>query len=142
MLANLDRSNIGNAQTAGLNTDIGLVGNQYGTAVSLLYATYVPFEGPVAVLLKIIGPKYLLTTCCFCWYEIHLIDLTALNLNDVNLVLTRPRRGVVCLCTGFIENYQGLYACRLLTGFFEAGLIPCINVYLGMIYKKSERGKR
>lgn len=117
MLANLDRSNIGNAQIAGLPADLGLVGNQYGTAVTLLYATYVPFETPVAVLLKIIGPKYLLTCCCFAW-------------------------GVVCLCTGFIQNWQGLYACRLLIGFFEAGLIPCINVFLGMTYKKSERGKR
>lgn len=31
------------------------------------YATYVPFEGPIAVLLKIIGPKPLLSTCAFCW---------------------------------------------------------------------------
>lgn len=30
----------------------------------------------------------------------------------------------------------------MLIGFFEAGLIPCINVYIGMVYKKSERGKR
>ncbi|KAI0480911.1 high-affinity nicotinic acid transporter [Xylariaceae sp. FL0804] len=117
LLANLDRSNIGNANIAGLPEDIGLVGNQYGTAVTLLYATYVPFEGPVAVLLKIIGPKYLLTFCCLAW-------------------------GVICLATGFIENVQGLYACRLLIGFFEAGLIPCINVFLSLIYKKSERGKR
>lgn len=85
--------------------------------MTLLYATYVPFETPVAVLLKIIGPKYLLTCCCFAW-------------------------GIVCLCTGFVQNWQGLYACRLLIGFFEAGLIPCINVFLGMTYKKSERGKR
>jgi MFS family permease len=35
-----------------------------------------------------------------------------------------------------------LYACRLLIGFFEAGLIPCVNVYLAWVYKKSERGKR
>ncbi|KAI1639169.1 high-affinity nicotinic acid transporter [Biscogniauxia mediterranea] len=117
MLANLDRSNIGNAQIAGLPESIGLVGNQYGTAVTLLYATYVPFEGPIAVLMKIIGPKYLLTSCCFAW-------------------------GMVCLFTGFIENWKGLYACRMLIGLFEAGLIPCINVYIGMIYKKSERGKR
>lgn len=27
-------------------------------------------------------------------------------------------------------------------GLFEAGLIPCINVYIGWIYKQSERGKR
>lgn len=35
-----------------------------------------------------------------------------------------------------------MYACRLLIGLFEAGLIPCIDVYLGWVYKKSERGKR
>jgi hypothetical protein len=90
MMANLDRSNIGNANTAGLPEDLGLVGNQFGTATTLLYeslalrsryffepflivsftnryATYVPFEGPIAVLLKIIGPKPLLSTCAFCW---------------------------------------------------------------------------
>jgi MFS family permease len=44
--------------------------------------------------------------------------------------------------TAFIESWKGLYACRLLTGFFEAGLIPCIDVYIALVYKKSERGKR
>ncbi|KAK0653825.1 putative transporter C11D3.18C [Lasiodiplodia hormozganensis] len=117
LLANLDRSNIGNAQVAGMPDELGLVGNQYGNAVTLLYATYVPFELPVAVLLKIIGPKYLITFCAAAW-------------------------GLVCLATGFVQNWQGLYTCRLLIGLFEAGLIPCINVYLGMVYKKSERGKR
>ncbi|KAJ5682212.1 high-affinity nicotinic acid transporter [Penicillium macrosclerotiorum] len=117
MMANLDRSNIGNANTAGMPEDLGLVGNQFGTATTLLYATYVPFEGPIAVLLKIIGPKPLLSTCAFCW-------------------------GVTTLGMAFIKNWQGLYACRLLMGFFEAGLIPCINVYIALVYKKSERGKR
>lgn len=37
MMANLDRSNIGNANTAGLQEDLGLVGNQFGTATTLLY---------------------------------------------------------------------------------------------------------
>lgn len=31
------------------------------------FATYVPFEGPVAVLLKVIGPKPLMSVCAFCW---------------------------------------------------------------------------
>ncbi|KAK7561620.1 high-affinity nicotinic acid transporter [Phyllosticta citricarpa] len=117
MLANLDRSNIGNARIAGMPQDLGLTGNQYGDAVTLLYATYVPFEAPVAVLLKIIGPKHLLSFCAVAW-------------------------GLICLCTGFIHNWQALYACRLLLGLFEAGLIPCINVYLGLVYNKNERGKR
>lgn len=83
MMSNLDRSNLGNANVAGLPEDIGLVGNQFGTATTLLYvcrthlhililiecrfATYVPFEGPVAVLLKVIGPKPLISISAFCW---------------------------------------------------------------------------
>ncbi|KAH0844940.1 hypothetical protein AYO21_04136 [Fonsecaea monophora] len=117
MSANLDRSNIGNAKVAGMDVDIGLVGNQFGTATTLLFATYVPFETPVAVLLKIVGAKPLLSVCAFSW-------------------------GIACLGMGFIQDYKGLYACRLLIGAFEAGLIPCINVYLGLVYKKEERAKR
>lgn len=41
-----------------------------------------------------------------------------------------------------MQEWKGLYACRLLIGAFEAGLIPCINVYIGLVYKKEERGKR
>lgn len=100
-----------------MSADIGLVGNQFGTAVTLLFATYVPVEAPVAVLLKIIGPKPLLATCATCW-------------------------GLVTLGTGFIQNWKGLYACRLLLGFFEAGLIPCLETYLGLVYKREERGTR
>ncbi|TVY50609.1 putative transporter [Lachnellula cervina] len=117
LMANLDRSNLGNANIAGLPKDIGLKGNQFGTAVTLLFATYVTIETPVAILLKIIGPRYLLTGIAFSW-------------------------GLVTLGMGFIQNWKALYACRLLLGFFEAGLIPCIDVYIGLVYKRSERGKR
>ncbi|KAH5138173.1 hypothetical protein HBH69_225250 [Parastagonospora nodorum] len=117
MMSNLDRSNLGNANIAGMPEEIGLIGNQFGIATTLLFATYVPFEGPVAILLKVVGPKPLMTTCAFCW-------------------------GIVCIGMSFIKNHYGLYACRLLIGFFEAGLIPCVNVYIGLVYKKSERGQR
>lgn len=36
-MAILDRSNLGNAQIAGMPEAIGLVGNQFGTATTLLY---------------------------------------------------------------------------------------------------------
>lgn len=100
-----------------MSDDIGLVGNQFGTAVTLLFATYVPFEAPVAILLKIVGPKPLLATAATCW-------------------------GVVTLGMGFVQNWQGLYACRLLLGCFEAALIPCLETYLGLVYKREERGTR
>ncbi|KAF7547916.1 hypothetical protein G7046_g8859 [Stylonectria norvegica] len=117
MFCNLDRGNVGNANIAGMGKDIGLVGNQFGTAVTLLYATYVPFEAPIAILLKIVGPKPLLAICATSW-------------------------GCVTIGMGFVQNWQGLYACRLLLGLFEAGLIPCLETYLGLVYKRDERGTR
>jgi MFS family permease len=50
--------------------------------------------------------------------------------------------GVVCVGMGFVKNINQLYACRLLIGLFEAGLIPCINAYFGMVYLRSEMSKR
>lgn len=38
-LAYLDRSNIGNAASAGLSTTAGLVGNQLNIAIMLFYST-------------------------------------------------------------------------------------------------------
>lgn len=102
MMANLDRGNLGNANIAGMSEDLKLTGNQFGTAVTLLYATYVTLEAPTAILLKIVGPRYLLATCAFCW-------------------------GLTTLCMGFIQNVAGLYTCRLLIGLFEAAIFPCIG---------------
>jgi MFS family permease len=50
--------------------------------------------------------------------------------------------GVVCVGIGFVKNIDQLYACRLLIGFFEAGLISCINAYFGIVYVRSEMSKR
>jgi hypothetical protein len=37
MMSNLDRSNLGNANVAGLPEELNLVGNQFGTATTLLW---------------------------------------------------------------------------------------------------------
>ena len=68
-------------------------------------------------MLKIVGAKNLLSACMLGW-------------------------GVVCVGMWFVKNVNQLYACRLLIGFFEAGLIPCINAYFGMVYLRSEMSKR
>ncbi|KAF2429559.1 MFS general substrate transporter [Tothia fuscella] len=53
----LDRVNIGNARLYGLEDDLGLVGNQYQTAVSLLFVTYVLSELPSNLVLKKFHPS-------------------------------------------------------------------------------------
>lgn len=97
--------------------DIGASSQQFSTAVSIFYATYVTFETPAPILMKLLTPRYLLTTVCVIW-------------------------SVTTICTGFVQNIGGLYVTRLILGACEAGLFPCLNLYLTMIYKRDEMAKR
>ncbi|WVQ73492.1 hypothetical protein IAR50_003064 [Cryptococcus sp. DSM 104548] len=117
MMSFLDRSNIGNAKLTSFSTDLGLVGNQYGAAVSVVYATYVVFEPFWTVLLKIVTPRYLLTATTLCW-------------------------AALTIGSAFIKNYDQLIAVRVLLGAFEAGMIPCTTLYLTMTYNRNEYASR
>lgn len=44
--------------------------------------------------------------------------------------------GMVATFSAFVNNLAGLLACRLLLGFFEAGLFPGVIVYLTVFYDK------
>ncbi|CUM66611.1 uncharacterized protein PRCAT00004281001 [Priceomyces carsonii] len=116
-LASLDKSNIGNAKLAGLVEDLNLVGNQYGNAVSVMYATYVSFEPVYANLLGIFGPKIVLCFCLMGW-------------------------SVVSICTSQCRNYYDLIACRVLLGLFESGLYPSVNMALTIMFRRSQLAKR
>jgi len=113
----LDRSNIGNVKVAGILTDIHATNQQFSTAVSIFYATYVAFESPAAILMKKVTPRVILTTLCTVW-------------------------SLTTIFTGFIHNVGGLYATRLILGACEAGLFPCLNLYLTMVYRREEQAKR
>jgi sugar phosphate permease len=49
LCAYLDRSNIGNAASAGMIADIGATSSELGNAVTLFYVTYVAAELPCSV---------------------------------------------------------------------------------------------
>ncbi|KAJ2974611.1 hypothetical protein NUW58_g8605 [Xylaria curta] len=113
----LDRVNIGNARLYGLEEDLGLVGNQFQIAVSILFVTYVLFELPSNLVLKPIGPQRWLAFIVFVW-------------------------GVIALATGLVNNFESLVALRVLLGAFEAGLFPGLNLYLTFFYTKRELALR
>ncbi|KPI35992.1 putative transporter [Cyphellophora attinorum] len=113
----LDRTNIGNVKVAGMPEDIGASAQQFSTAVSIFYATYVTFETPFAILLKKLTPRVLLTSLCIVW-------------------------SLTTIFSGFIHNVAGLYASRLVLGACEAGLFPSLTLYLTMVYRREEQAKR
>lgn len=117
ILSFLDRVNIGNARLYHLETDLGLQGNDYQLCVSMLFITYVLFELPTNIILKMVQPKRFIPAVSICW-------------------------GVVSLATGFVQNKGQLIALRLLLGIFEAGYFPAICFYLTFFYRRRELAVR
>ncbi|KAI5118773.1 hypothetical protein M0805_005654 [Coniferiporia weirii] len=113
-LANfIDRTNVGNAKIAGLQTDIGLHGNQFNTALAVFYVSYILSELPSNWVLKKMKPSRWLPFIVAAW-------------------------GVVTTLSGLIESFGGLVAIRFMLGLCEGGLLPGIILYLSTIYKRHE----
>ncbi|KAK5115895.1 hypothetical protein LTR62_000351 [Meristemomyces frigidus] len=117
LMSFLDRSNIGNANLTTFSKDLRLVGNQFGAAVSVVYATYVVFEPVWNILLKVLTPRILMTVSCIAW--------SALTLG-----------------TAFVGNFKHLVVVRVLLGAVEAAIIPCIFMYITMAYNRDEYAVR
>ncbi|EPS28482.1 hypothetical protein PDE_03428 [Penicillium oxalicum 114-2] len=109
----LDRVNIGNARLYGLEEDLGLVGNQYQVAVSILFVTYCLFEVPSNLVIKKLTPSRYIAVISVLW-------------------------GIIATLTGICQSYGGLLACRVLLGVVEAGLFPGLMTYLTLFYSKRE----
>jgi MFS family permease len=46
------------------------------------------------------------------------------------------------MCNGFIQNFAGLCVCRLILGFFEGCLFPCLTLFFANWYKREELAQR
>ncbi|KAK7210354.1 hypothetical protein V2G26_017532 [Clonostachys chloroleuca] len=113
----LDRVNIGNARLYGLEEDLNLSSQQFQISVSILFVTYLLFEVPSNLVLKLFTPRLWIAFIAFSW-------------------------GVIATATGLVESYGSLIACRLLLGVVEAGLFPGLTVYLTFFYTKHELALR
>ncbi|TLD05176.1 uncharacterized protein PgNI_09129 [Pyricularia grisea] len=113
----LDRVNIGNARLYHFEEDLGLVGNQFQIAVSILFVTYITFEVPSNLVIQKFTPRYFIAFITIGW-------------------------GIVATLTGLVQNYGGLIACRLILGALEAGLFPGMNIFLTLFYTKHELAMR
>lgn len=75
------------------------------------------FEVPSNLVLKKFTPSRFIAFITVCW-------------------------GIVATLTGLTRNFAGLVACRVLLGAFEAGLFPCMAIYLTFFYTKRELALR
>ncbi|KAF2152232.1 MFS general substrate transporter [Myriangium duriaei CBS 260.36] len=110
----LDRNNIATAKLAGLSKDLNLKNNQYQLSVSILFVGYLLMQVPSNMLLNKTGkPAIYLPICMALW-------------------------GVISTCTGAVQSFGGLIACRFILGFVEAAYFPGCLYFLSAWYTREE----
>ncbi|KAI1634414.1 major facilitator superfamily transporter [Biscogniauxia mediterranea] len=116
LVAFLDRSNIGNAETAGMSKDLGFDNDQYEWLLTIFYIPYIVFEW-CALMWKAVPPHLWAFSCVFVW-------------------------GVASTLQAAAFNWSGLMACRFFLAMAEAGFSPGIPYLLSFFYKRNELGFR
>ncbi|KAG9243381.1 MFS transporter-like protein [Calycina marina] len=116
ILAFLDRSNIGNAEIAGMNDQLHLSSQDYQWILTIFYISYILFEW-LALMWKIIPPHVWATICVIGW-------------------------GITATCQAATFSFSGMMAARFFLGLFEAGYGPGIPYLLSFFYLRHEIGFR
>ncbi|KAH8667021.1 MFS transporter [Xylariales sp. PMI_506] len=113
----LDRQALPNARVQGLEADLGLVGDQFNTAISLLFVGYLLLQIPSNMVITRIRPSIYLPACMSLW-------------------------GVVSACTALVKGYQSLYATRFILGMVEGPFFPGALFLLSSWYTPTELATR
>ncbi|KAJ5184262.1 hypothetical protein N7492_001878 [Penicillium capsulatum] len=116
ILSYLDRGNIGNAKTAGLDKDLQLTDNQWSWVLYAFYICYIVFEW-TTVMWKILPAHSYIAVLCICW-------------------------GAAAMCSGAVHNFAQLITCRSLLGVFESVFGCGAPYFLSLFYQRRELGVR
>jgi MFS family permease len=101
----LDKSNLGNAKTAGLEEDLGMAGtNKYSIVLSVFFIPYVLTAPVLGILGKKYGPNKVLPIMMFCF-------------------------GVCTVGVVGVKNFSGLMAIRWFLGMSESAFFPLVIYY-------------
>ncbi|EJD00008.1 MFS general substrate transporter [Fomitiporia mediterranea MF3/22] len=116
-LSYLDRANIGNAKSGGMEEDLNLSSTQYSVILLVFFISYVIFEVPANMILSRVRPSIYLSAICFFW-------------------------GVVAACMAAGKNWSQIAAVRFCLGIVEAAFAPGVAFYLSSWYKMHELARR
>ncbi|KAK5231482.1 hypothetical protein LTR96_009381 [Exophiala xenobiotica] len=114
MWAFIDRANLGNANIAGMSTDLKTnIGNRYSVLAMIFFVGYCLIDIPTTFTVRKIGPALLIGTVTTLW-------------------------GIITICQGFVKTWGELLLCRLLLGFLEGALVPSAMFLLFNWYTRYE----
>ncbi|KAI1616636.1 phthalate transporter [Exophiala viscosa] len=115
----LDRTNLGSASIAGMQTGLGMnAKNNAYTIVSLVFfISYTLFQVPAVVLIRTVGPRNFLTFIVLAW-------------------------GAVMIGFGFVPSWEVMCVLRIILGALEAGFYPGCVYLLSTWYPRFDLQKR
>ncbi|KAJ5463198.1 hypothetical protein N7475_008142 [Penicillium sp. IBT 31633x] len=111
----IDRNAIANARLNNLEEDLGLVGTQYNTCISLLFVGYLLMQIPSNMLMSStkFRPSIYMSVCMGSW-------------------------AIVSACTALTKNYTSLLLVRFFLGVTEAPFYPGALFLLSLFYTRKE----
>lgn len=114
----LDKANLGNAKTNGLEEDLGFAGtNKYNILLALFFVPYVLTAPFLGMLGKIYGPSRVLPAMMATFGSMTLLTITA-------------------------YNWSGLMALRWFLGMAESAFFPLVIYYQTQFYRRGELARR
>ncbi|KAG7730965.1 hypothetical protein KL933_000760 [Ogataea haglerorum] len=113
----LDKSNISNAKTNGIDDDLHIVGQQWNTMLSIFYIPFVLCAFPLSLLIK----KY---------NAANVIPIMMFSFGSITLLLVSA------------FDYGSLVAGRWFLGMCESAFFPGIVYYLSTFYRRAELARR
>ncbi|GKU04891.1 nicotinamide mononucleotide permease [Fusarium langsethiae] len=113
----LDRSNISNALTDTLTTDLKITKDDVNLGDQLMMVGIIVAEIPSNIILQKLGAPIWLTGQVLIW-------------------------GTIALTQAWVTDVHSFFATRFLLGFFEAGFIPGAQYMLAMFYREKELALR
>lgn len=113
----LDKGNISNAKTDGLDKDLGIEGQDWNNMLSIFYIPFVLFAFPLSLVIK----KY----------------------NAANIIpILMFTFGSISLLAASVFNYGSLMTARWFLGICESAFFPGIIYYLSTFYRRHELARR
>ena len=113
----LDKSNLGNAKTSGLEKTLHLHGTDYNTILSVFFVPYVLTAPFLGIAGKKYGPSRVLPLMMMCF-------------------------GFVTVMVSAVKNFSGLIAIRWFLGMAESAFFPLVIYYLTTFYRRGELARR
>lgn len=112
----LSRTNIGNANTIGLSTDLSLTAKKYSQAIIMFYVSYILCQG-VTMLYKICKPR-------------QFAPIAIMS------------SGVISMCSCLVQSFSSVLAVRFLLGIAQCFYCPGLPFYLTFFYDRTELAKK